>query len=85
MLEFSNISCFHNRTMSSLRATPPLLHPLEEDDTILQDSPAWTSDKQDRWKKTPSPLSHDQHHEEELQPNREQQIDEWEEPAAMVS
>lgn len=67
--------------MSSVRTTLPFLAPSEEDITAGQDNLPWTNEL----KEVPSPLSHDQHRTEAVQPIREKIANEWEEPAAVVS
>uniref|UniRef100_A0A674MLR0 SRY-box transcription factor 6 n=1 Tax=Takifugu rubripes TaxID=31033 RepID=A0A674MLR0_TAKRU len=63
--------------MSSVRTTLPFLPPSEEGITAGQDNLPWTNEL----KEAPSPLSHDQHRTEEVQPIREKLANEWEEPA----
>ncbi|XP_056908022.1 transcription factor Sox-6-like isoform X2 [Takifugu flavidus] len=66
-----------SRRMSSVRTTLPFLPPSEEGITAGQDNLPWTNEL----KEAPSPLSHDQHRTEEVQPIREKLANEWEEPA----
>lgn len=67
--------------MSSLRTTLPFLPPSEEGITTGQDNLPWTNEL----KEALSPLSHDQHRTEEVQPIIEKLANEWEEPAEVVS
>lgn len=67
--------------MSSVRTTLPFLPPSEEVITAGQDNLPWTNEL----KEAQSPLLHDQHHTEEVQPIREKLVNEWEELAEVVS
>lgn len=74
--------------MSSMRATPPFHSQTEEEEAIGPDNAAWTNDKLEGPLETLSPPSHDQAHQDELQPIREKLVEaDWERrmgPAATV-